>query len=151
MILIAIGSNLKSSLYGMPENNCLEVIKILRKYFFVLFSLLSIYSSCLWDVDCDVGLFFGGGSPHWGAKLRVRGDHSRASVSVRNWPQGLAPEKWVTAMSASGRAAPSCRRDERRVGELETRVDGAGGQENLYVVCVLRCACFACCLLLFFV
>ena len=36
MILIAIGSNLKSSLYGMPENNCLEVIKILRKYFFVV-------------------------------------------------------------------------------------------------------------------
>ena len=36
MILIAIGSNLKSSLYGMPENNCLEVIKILRKYFCVV-------------------------------------------------------------------------------------------------------------------
>ena len=32
MILIAIGSNLTSSLYGMPENNCLQVIKILRKY-----------------------------------------------------------------------------------------------------------------------
>jgi len=36
MILIAIGSNLRSSLYGMPENNCFEVIKILRKYFFVV-------------------------------------------------------------------------------------------------------------------
>ena len=36
MILIAIGSNLRSSLYGMPVNNCLEVIKILRKYFFVV-------------------------------------------------------------------------------------------------------------------
>ena len=36
MILIAIGSNLKSSLHGMPEKNCLEVIKILRKYFFVV-------------------------------------------------------------------------------------------------------------------
>ncbi|MAZ46208.1 MAG: 2-amino-4-hydroxy-6-hydroxymethyldihydropteridine diphosphokinase [Rickettsiales bacterium] len=36
MILIAIGSNLRSSLYGMPENNCLEVVKILRKYFFVV-------------------------------------------------------------------------------------------------------------------
>ena len=36
MILIAIGSNLSSSLYGMPENNCLHVIKILRKYFFVV-------------------------------------------------------------------------------------------------------------------
>ena len=36
MILIALGSNLKSSLYGMPENNCLQVIEILRKYFFVV-------------------------------------------------------------------------------------------------------------------
>ena len=36
MILIAIGSNLRSSLYGMPENNCSEVIKILKKYFFVV-------------------------------------------------------------------------------------------------------------------
>ena len=36
MILIAIGSNLKSSLHGMPEKNCSEVIKILRKYFFVV-------------------------------------------------------------------------------------------------------------------
>ena len=35
MILIAIGSNLRSSLYGMPENNCIEVIKILRKHFFI--------------------------------------------------------------------------------------------------------------------
>ena len=35
MILVAIGSNLISSLYGSPLNNCLNVIYFLKKYFFV--------------------------------------------------------------------------------------------------------------------
>ena len=35
MILIAIGSNLKSNFYGMPLDNCLKVIEILKKNFFV--------------------------------------------------------------------------------------------------------------------
>ena len=34
MILIAIGSNLKSNFYGMPLDNCLKVIEILKKKFF---------------------------------------------------------------------------------------------------------------------
>ena len=32
MILIAIGSNLKSNFYGMPLDNCLKVIEILKKF-----------------------------------------------------------------------------------------------------------------------
>ena len=35
MILVAIGSNLNSDLYGSPYNNCIEVIKFLEKYFLV--------------------------------------------------------------------------------------------------------------------
>ena len=36
MILIAIGSNLDSDLYGFPLENCVNVINFLRKYFFVI-------------------------------------------------------------------------------------------------------------------
>ena len=35
MILIALGSNLNSELYGSPLKNCLNGVKILRKNFFV--------------------------------------------------------------------------------------------------------------------
>ena len=35
MIIVAIGSNLSSRTYGLPENNCSECLKILRKVFFV--------------------------------------------------------------------------------------------------------------------
>ena len=36
MILIAIGSNLDSDLYGFPIQNCVNVINFLRKHFFVI-------------------------------------------------------------------------------------------------------------------
>ena len=36
MILIAIGSNLDSDLYGFPLENCVNVVNFLRKYFFVI-------------------------------------------------------------------------------------------------------------------
>ena len=35
MIIVAIGSDLSSRTYGLPENNCSECLKILRKVFFV--------------------------------------------------------------------------------------------------------------------
>ncbi len=35
MIIVAIGSNLSSKTYGLPENNCFECLKILKKVFFV--------------------------------------------------------------------------------------------------------------------
>ena len=35
MIIIAIGSNLHSDIYGSPLKNCLNGVKILRKNFFV--------------------------------------------------------------------------------------------------------------------
>ena len=35
MILIAIGSNLKSDIYGSPLKNCINGVKILRENFFV--------------------------------------------------------------------------------------------------------------------
>jgi len=35
MIIVAIGSNLSSKTYGLPENNCIECLKILKKVFFV--------------------------------------------------------------------------------------------------------------------
>ncbi|MBS91619.1 MAG: 2-amino-4-hydroxy-6-hydroxymethyldihydropteridine diphosphokinase [Rickettsiales bacterium] len=35
MILVAIGSNLQSKEYGSPYDNCLEVIKLIKKKFYV--------------------------------------------------------------------------------------------------------------------
>ena len=35
MIIVAIGSNLSSKTYGLPEKNCFECLKILKKVFFV--------------------------------------------------------------------------------------------------------------------
>ncbi len=35
MIIVAIGSNLSSGTFGLPENNCFECLKILKKVFFV--------------------------------------------------------------------------------------------------------------------
>ena len=62
MILVAIGSNLNSKLYGSPEQNCKMAIGVLRKYFEVTQSS-SFYmtepipkSEQPWFVNCIVNI-----------------------------------------------------------------------------------------------
>jgi len=60
MILIAIGSNLNSKLYGSPHDNCIEAIKFLNKYFCIS-SVSKFYetepipkSNQPWYVNCVI-------------------------------------------------------------------------------------------------